>query len=400
MSELRSFPKTFIRSLMMFHHNLRNAEKFLSDKRMSHDEKMVLKGWFLLRKNKVNELIEMILAMPASPHELVESQRKLLLGIAYNNLGEMNKAKKYLVNVPDIVLKYPIRSMHFIAYYNLCICYFNQKKNQDLLVSVQKMELLVSDSFRHEIMLKQCQLMSAIQNQKHEWAGQLVSQLDKNMSKMSESMKLGHLYDKFNYFLSTHQLNECLHCLWEMKKCRSFHSSENFNYMKALLEMLVHDRPLYFYPQQFKLNHSLFYQLKVVQSLQKMDVKAAEVYWSKLRRLDPETYLDQFQLNDEASLLNLALKKYHSHLTVSHYNIPLNVEETTKEKLLYGLLTQNGHPVSKEMIHQLIWNKPLLDKEDMLKLKKLVSRVRSLYHLDIKFKNGCYYALDAKQDVA
>ena len=164
--------------------------------------------------------------------------------------------------------------------------------------------------------------------------------------------------------------------------------------------MLVHDRPLYFYPQQFKVNHSLFYQLKVVQSLQKMDVAAAEVYWSKLRRLDPQTYLEQFKLKDETSLLNLALKKYHAHLTFSHSSMQLDAEESTKEKLLYNLLTQSGHPVSKEVIHQLLWNKPMQDKEDMLKLKKLVSRVRTFYHLDIKFKNGCYFALDSKQDVA
>jgi hypothetical protein len=164
--------------------------------------------------------------------------------------------------------------------------------------------------------------------------------------------------------------------------------------------MLVHDRPLYFYSQQFKVNHSLFYQLKVVQSLQKMDLPAAEVYWSKLRRLDPQTYLESFQLKDEASLLNLALKKYQSHLTVAHNPMQLDAEVSTKEKLLYSLLTQSGHPVSKEMIHQLLWNKPLLDKEDMLKLKKLVSRVRSFYHLEIKFKNGCYFALDSKQNVA
>ena len=367
---------------------------------MSQDEKMVLKGWFLLRKNKTTELIEMILGMSLSQHELVDSQKKLLLGIAYNNLGEMSKAQKYLINVPEVVLKYPIRAMHFIAYYNLCICYFNQKKNAELTDAVAQMELLVSDSSRHEIMLKQCQLMSAIQNQKHELAGELLGQLDRNLSKMSESMKLGHLYDKFNYFLSSNQLEQCLLCLWEMKKCRSFHSSENFNYLKTLLEMLVHDRPLYFYPQHFKVNHSLFYQLKVVQSLQKMDVAEAEVYWSKLRRLDPQTYLEQFKLKDEASLLNLALKKYHAHLTVSHSSVQLDAEESTKEKLLYNLLTQSGHPVSKEMIHQLLWNKPMLDKDDMLKLKKLVSRVRSFYHLDIKFKNGCYFALDSKRDVA
>ena len=385
---------------MMFHHNLRNAEKFLNDKRMSQDEKIVLKGWFLLRKNKTTELIEMILGMSVSQHELVDSQKKLLLGIAYNNLGEMNKAQKYLMNVPEVVLKYPVRAMQFIAYYNLCVCYFNQKKNVELVDAVAQMELLTSDSSRHEIMLKQCQLMSAIQNQKHELAGELLSQLDRSVSKMSESMKLGHLYDKFNYFLSTNHLEQCLQCLWEMKKCRSFHSSENFNYLKALLEMLVHDRPLYFYPQQFKINHSLFYQLKVVHSLQKMDVPAAEVYWSKLRRLDPQTYLEQFQLKDESSLLNLALKKYQIHLTAANSRTPLDTEESTKEKLLYGLLTQSGHPVSKEMIHQLLWNKPMLDKEDMLKLKKLVSRVRSCYNLDIKFKNGCYFALDSKQDVA
>jgi hypothetical protein len=217
---------------------------------------------------------------------------------------------------------------------------------------------------------------------------------------MSESMKLGHFYDKFNYFISTQELDECIRCLADMKKCRSFNSSDNYNYIKALLELLVYDRPLYFYPQQFKLNHSLFYQLKVVQSLQKIDLKSAEIYWSKLRHLDPITYLDHFRLNDESSLLNLALMKYQQHLNANHHQLPERAEEMTKEKLLYGLLTQTGHPISREIIHQLIWNRPLIDKDDMLKLKKLVSRVRSLYHIEIKFKNGCYHAQESDQNVA
>ena len=398
--EYRTYPKAFIRSLIMFHHNLRNTEKFFTDKRMTQEEKTVLKGWFLLRKNKLVELQEMILSMSSSQYELVESQKNLLLGITYNNLGQMNEARSCLEAVPEIVLKFPIRALHFMAFYNLCVCYYNQKDAVKLAQAVSKMEAFSQDSARHLIMQRQCVLMNALLNEDNETAIRLIAQLDSDLDKMSESMKLGHLYDKFNFLLLQNKLKDCLDCLWQMKKIRSFNSSENYNYLKGLLELLVLDRPLYIYSQQFKMNHQLFYQLKVIQSLQSMDIKVAEIYWSKLHKLDPSTYLEHFQLKDQKSLLAYALTKFKNHLTFNREDIDQKYQEGSKEKLLFGLLTQTSHPISKEIIHQLLWKKNLMDKQDMVKLKKLVSRVRSLYKLDIKYKNGCYFLNEAKHCVA
>jgi hypothetical protein len=105
-------------------------------------------------------------------------------------------------------------------------------------------------------------------------------------------------------------------------------------------------------------------------------------------------------LKDQKSLLYYALTKYKDHLTFKREDIDHKCQEGSKEKLLFGLLTQTKHPISKEMIHQLLWKKNLMDKQDMIKLKKLVSRVRSLYKLDVKFKNGCYFLNEAKHRVA
>jgi hypothetical protein len=46
---------------------------------------------------------------------------------------------------------------------------------------------------------------------------------------------------------------------------------------------------------------------------------------------------------------------------------------------------------------KLIWGKVLVNKEDALKLQKLVSRVRKKTGADIQFKKECYLLIASKE---
>ncbi len=394
------YPKVFIRLLTTFHRNPRTTEKELNDKRLTLDEKNILKGWFLLRKNKISEVIELIQTITISSSELVNAQKNLLLGICYNNLGQLKKAEAYLIQVIPTLENFHARCLTFIAYYNLFICYFNQSNQEASEKTIEKMKELRIDHYRHELLLLQCQFMFHLLINEEKEAETLLSRLDQQTDKMSESMKLGHHYDKFNFYLSKSNLPECLKCIHEMKKCRSFNFSENFIYMKILLELLVNNKSLYVYPQQFKLNHHFYFQLKVIQAIQSVDLVTAKLYWKKLIHFDSENYFDNFRVKDESSLLALALKKYQHHFQSAEKEISATISEGRKEKILADLIQNCSHPIPKEVIHQLIWGRSLEDKDDMIKLKKLVSRVRQLYHLDIKFKNNCYFLITDEINVA
>ena len=394
------YPKVFIRLLTTFHRNPKTTEKELNDKRLTLDEKNILKGWFLLRKNKISEAIEHIQTITNSTSELVIAQKNLLLGICYNNLGQLKKAEFYLAQVMPAIEDLSINCLKFIGYYNLFICYFNQDNLTLSQKTLEKMKELRTDHYRHELLLLQCQFMYHLLTHEEKEAEILLSKLDQQMDKMSESMKLGHYYDKFNFNLSRSNLPECLKCIQEMKKCRSFNFSENFIYMKNLLELLVHDKALYVYPQQFRLNHHYYFQLKVIQAIQGVDLTTANLFWKKLMHFDPENYFEHFKVKDESSLLSLALKKYEHHFRPDNKEIKIALPEGRKEKILADLLQNCSHPVPKDIIHQLIWGRNIEDKNDMVKLKKLVSRVRQLYHLDIKFKNNCYFVIKDELSVA
>jgi tetratricopeptide (TPR) repeat protein len=394
------YPKAFIRLLTMFHRNIRATEKDLKDKRLTLEERSILKGWFLLRKNKISEVIELIQSITSSQNEFVESQKKLLLGICYNNLGQLSKAEEHLSEVPKVFSMYPVKCLEFIAYYNLYICYFNKDDVQNAEKILTKIESLRPDHFRHELLLLQCQFMSNLMKGESSKAETLLIELDNQTFKMSESMKLGHYYDKFNFYLSQKKLADCLKCINEMKKCRSFNLSENFLYMKMLLELLVHDKSLYVYSHQFKLNHHLYYHLKVIQSIQSLDVNAASLYWKKLILFDPQNYFEDFKVKDESSLLSLALNKYRHYLMSDQSQLKYKEHEGRKEKVFADLIQNSSHPIPKDVIHQLIWGSELRDKDDMIKLKKLVSRVRQIFHLDIRYKNNCYYLIRHEANVA
>jgi hypothetical protein len=395
-----SFPKVFIRLLSTFHRNPKATENDLRDRRLNLEEKTILRGWFLLRKNKVAEVIELISSMSISQNELIECQKKLLLGICFNNLGHLNKSQNYLKEVPGVLSLYQIKCLQFIAYYNLFVCYFNLNDIPSSEETIKQMESLRPDHYRHDLLLLQCRFMLSLLNENNFEAQKYLDILDRQTSKMSESMKLGHYYDKFNFYLNQNKLSDCLISLMEMKKCRAFNLSENFIYMKTMLELLVHDKPIYAYSHQFKLNHHYFYHLKVIQLIQSMDIPAANVYWKKLFSYDHENYFDGFKVKDQKSLLALALKKFEKNINTHTTDMKFSSNGMSKEKLLAEILQSSPHPIPKDLIHELIWGRKINDKNDMIKLKKLVSRVRQLFGLDIKFKSNCYYVVIDQAHVA
>ena len=384
----------------MLHRNPKATENDLKDRRLNLEEKTILRGWFLLRKNKVAELIELINSMPISQSELIECQKKLLLGICFNNLGQLNKAQNYLEEVPSVLSRYQIKCLQFIAYYNLFICYFNLNDIPSAEETIKQMESLRPDHYRHDLLLLQCRFMLNLLNENNLEAQKNLDLLDKQTSKMSESMRLGHCYDKFNFYLNQNKLSNCLSSLLEMKKCRAFNLSENFIYMKNMLELLVNDKPIYVYSHQFKLNHHYFYHLKVIQLIQSMDINAANVYWKKLVSFDHENYFDGFIVKDQNSLLALALKKFEKNIISQTSRLNISSDGMSKEKLLAEIIQSSPHPFPKDLIHELIWGRKIHDKNDMIKLKKLVSRVRQLFGLDIKFKSNCYYVVRDQAHVA
>jgi hypothetical protein len=225
-----------------------------------------------------------------------------------------------------------------------------------------------------------------------EKASEIIADLDKEKDKMSESMKIGHAYDKFNYYLVNKDLRACLNCLGEIKKCRSFQLSDNYTYLKIFLEHLVLEEPIYVYPHQFKTNQTFYLHLKLIQSLAQVDIKSAKDIWAKLISIGPDLYNKDFTVKDKASLLSYALEKYRPYLSFETYKEKIKSEATqgNKEKVLYELLTSSQFPLSKEFIHKIIWGNDISDKEDMTKLKKLVSRIRQTYQIEIRFQNNCY----------
>jgi tetratricopeptide (TPR) repeat protein len=239
MSDNQHRSKTFIRSLILFHQKAKSTEAFLKDKRMTQEEKNILKGWYLLRKNKLNETIDLMSGISNSDNELVNAQKQLLLGIVYNNLGQLKLAEENLRNAPEVLKNFNLTPLLIIAYYNLFICYFNQEDSQKASETLKEMEKLRPDNIRHKIMFKQCLFMNSLLLNDKTKASEILLELDKEKDNMSESMKIGHAYDKFNFYLVNKDLKACLNCLGEIKKCRSFQLSDNYTYLKIFLEHLV-----------------------------------------------------------------------------------------------------------------------------------------------------------------
>jgi hypothetical protein len=126
--------------------------------------------------------------------------------------------------------------------------------------------------------------------------------------------------------------------------------------------------------------------------LAQVDINSAKDIWEKLVSTSPEIYSFDYSVKDKTSLLSYALEKYRPYLAFETYrkNIESESAQGNKEKVLYDLLTSSQFPLSKEFIHKIIWGNEISEKQDMTKLKKLVSRVRKTYQIEIRFQNNCY----------
>lgn len=78
--------KTFLFALSLISSDPEKAKNHLEDKRLTSAEKIVLRSYFLLRNNKMEEVIKELNGLTGKMSEVVESQRQLLLGLAHNNL--------------------------------------------------------------------------------------------------------------------------------------------------------------------------------------------------------------------------------------------------------------------------------------------------------------------------
>lgn len=381
--------KTFILALNTFGTNIKKAKSFLKDKRLTQSEKTILNCFLLLRDNQLDKVIKTLEHL-VTIDPIVESQKKLILGIAYNNQNHHMQALPLILESLDLMEGYEIKEQQFIALNNLFIIYRNLKDINHMRQTLKKMHAREIPNELARISLLRADFKMASVTGKYKEAETYLNQLDKVQSQMSEAQAISHLVDKFDFYVKTDRHYDCESILINMKVYRKFHMSSNYNFMKLLLQHYLYDKTLYVTDKEFKDFPMLYYQIKIIQKLEESNFVEAKKWWLSLASLYPSSYgVELGDYRGDKCLFSICLDKYErTSLTI---DIKRSELPRSKEKALVKLLEEVAAPIPQEMIYELIWEKQFDSKLDLNKLAQLVYSVKAKTGIDIKMKRSCYF---------
>jgi tetratricopeptide (TPR) repeat protein len=380
--------KTFEELLRNIAINPLKAKKSLSDKRLTLIEKKVIQGHLLNRDNKNDQILESFEGTPESEFAFVNAHKHLLLGIAKNSLSRFQEAEVDLKEALAVFNKIGQSYHSFTVFFNLFMVYSNQSKIKEMKSALRSMETceVGGDTNRHRLL--RCQFTMASEENDAEKARMYLDQLCAIKLLMSENDLSAHLVGEFMFLVKLGDLPASRLCLGEMKKYRKFHLSENFKFMKKMLDHLLDSEPIYVYEKDFKSVPLLYYQLSVIQSLEGVNLEEARMFWSKLQSISPDIYKQNFHYESGKCLFSLCLDKHSDAIT----NRPLTFEiiGKTLEEKVYMLLLNSKGPLPTGLIFESIWGRVLESKEDLKKISRVISQVKKLYGVEINFKKGTY----------
>lgn len=382
--------KTFIEALNCFSTDPRRARRFLDDKRLAQNEKVILKCFFLLRENQHQEILTELSSITEIADPVVVAQKNLLLGITYNNLDQHHKAIACINESISQLKKYKLSYFEMIGDLNLFIIYQNLKDEKAMRGVLAHLKKLKITDPLSQIRILRCHFKYYVFMNKIEAAESTLDEISSLKKFMSDSDAIGLLVDQFEFSITKNDFTEARGILTKMKNHRAFASTEHYNFLKKLLDHQMDDKPLYVTNQDFVNSPILFHQIKVVQFLAEADTGEAQIAWKMLRNMNSNLYQDNFNYTGPICLFSICMEK---HLD------KINTPEIISDPISF--LQNHEGPVRKEVLFKAFWGREPESKEDFAKLSKHLYDLKEKYGLNLKTQKGCYLLIkDDKKKAA
>jgi tetratricopeptide (TPR) repeat protein len=388
--------KTFYKILLEFTFSIEKTKRRIADLRLTTTEKLIIEGHLNIRKNLNQEVLKTFSETSPSDLSFVESQRQLILGSALNNLSRFIEAEKHILKSIEILQKFEAPFFVFYSYHLLFTIYLNLNQPASMLKTIQAMKE-IPKSQRQETLFLICEFCYEQEVGNHSAAMNFLKEIDLRMGDLTEGDVVRQLVNKFSFFVMLEELQQAGEVLAELKQFRNYQLSENYNFMKKMLDHLTDGSPLYIYDHLFQNVPVLLHQLKVIQGLEEKNLDSARSHWEKLKVISPSTYGKAFEYHGSTCLFSLGLRK-HSHAE----KVPMNLAPVGENKVdqLYSLLTLATVPMHASMIYELLWGSSPETKEDFKKVSRLISRVKKEKNVEIEFRKGVYSLVTVKKSQA
>lgn len=371
------------------------AKSFFKDKRMTVFEKRILETYLLVRDSKYNEAFDLVQSIKEHHNPYLDAHRNLIYGIVCIGLSRFEESIQRLNQSKDYFIKNKIQYHSFTAIYNLFVAFsniFDLLRMKAALVELEKL----GGATQHQMnRLLRAQFTYYSEIDDSQKVKEIRTNISKHWESFSENDCIGYLVCSFMFEVKKENLDQANDIVAEMKKFRKFHLSENFRYMKKMINFLQSGASVYAYDYEFKNAPILYYQLKVIQGLQEGDQDSAEFYWDKLVLLSSQLFNKDKKFNYlgtkclfSIALDRLSIKLDQFDIDISHF------KGTKEEKLLHILKSANG-PIHAKQIFMSIWKREIDSKDDLKKVVRLVSSIKKSHNIQIHSSRG-FYSIERK----
>jgi tetratricopeptide (TPR) repeat protein len=371
----------------MINKNPTKAKSFFKDKRINQSEKIILKCFYHLRDNKFDKAEVELVSISKMDDPVVEAIRLQLLGIVYNNISHFNEAEKCFLSTLDLLRGKELTYFEMVSLYNLFVIAYNEKDDHKMKRFITLMNKTPQNTIPEQLMFLRSKLDFYTFHSKFNIAHKVIIEIESKKDSFAECDFASYLLDKMTLFIKQENFFQAIRTLEEMKKYRKYTLSENYRFLKLLLENVVDNQPIYFSDFHFSRIPLLLYQMKTIRSFEENDLDSANKYWNKLNSISSSVYADNFEYKGDKCLFSIALKKYLDRLQEQKFNIPDGISQHTK---IVSILSQAKTPVKKDLLFELVYNKKPITKDEYQTLAKAIHRLKKKQGLKIQFIKGCY----------
>lgn len=380
-------PKTYYQFLLDFNSNPGKAKESFLDKRLTQTEKKIIEGFFYIRNNQNEEAEALIKSLPPSGIPFVESHKHVIHGIALNNMARFKEAEECLLKSLPGLKELNAHFFVSMAYFNLYLIYANTGQKVQMKAALDELAAVPIEIELQKMRILRCQFDYYAEINDFEQAQNILAQLNPLKDSMPESDIVSHLVCEFIYYIKIEDFSACEKVLGEMKRFRKFNLTENFNYMKKLLDHLIHHAPIYLAVDEMIRTPLLYHEIRVIHALEENNTPQAEQHWDQLAKMSPTIYGPNMEYNGPKSIFSLCLNKYALAKPVTSFKI--NPDRSLLDNLLHILLNAEG-PVQKGSLYESLWGNPPESKEDLKKLSRLMSKIRTDKGYEVISRKGSY----------
>lgn len=371
--------------------NTRKLSYRIKSNKLDLNQKIILKSFLVYKRGEFQKVLQELDRNFSS--DFLNAIRDYLKAQCLNHTGKLNFALEHFSKAASIFQKLNCKRGLFECTTSMFYAYANRREIQGMRKSLEQLEVLSEYRAANLSLYYSMQsLYSLITENPKECIRNIALAMD--CSDNSKHLLSGLLIIKFGALFQEEHYEQCYQTLEKYKSLGGFSIPLNYRYMHTMLNHLLHNSPIYIYnyKNDFQGAMELYDQLMCIKSLSEALLEDAKLYWNKLQKHNPHLYNNGFQYKGETSLFSRVLEKNLPHTTQDVKSIDLNkLVHIGKPILKLKYILQNSsQSVCKYELYKMIYGQQA-DPNDLVKLRKLISKLRSEIKEEILVKNGNYF---------